>query len=272
MFESGTIARAYFRAMKTKGKRRCPYCGFRRKVYRLAAGKLKCGRCRRGFTDFTGTRLARVHVPFNTLAYLAHQFVLGTPAFRIHRETGINVKTVERLFRLFRKAIYDDSLAELNKLGGKIELDESMFGGYHAGKRGWGAEGKTIVFGIYKRNGRVTVFPVADRQADTLEPLIKKATRKGSVYYTDDYEAYACVNARGKHVTIIKEKGKPIVEHINGIEGFWSYAKTWLYHYRGVPRKYFHHYLKEIEWRFNNRNEKLFNNLVEILLKTGGVI
>ena len=25
------------------------------------------------------------------------------------------------------------------------------------------------------------------------------------------------------------------ITHINGIEGFWSYAKTWLYHYRGVP-------------------------------------
>lgn len=50
---------------------------------------------------------------------------------------------------------------------------------------------------------------------------------------------------------------------INGIEGFWSYAKTWLYHYRGIPKKYFALYLKEIEWRFNNR----VKNLLPILLK-----
>ena len=34
--------------------------------------------------------------------------------------------------------------------------------------------------------------------------------------------------------------------HINGIEGFWSYAKTWLYHYRGINGDYFHLYPKEI--------------------------
>ena len=55
--------------------------------------------------------------------------------------------------------------------------------------------------------------------------------------------------------------------HINGIEGFWSYAKTWLYHYRGVPRQYFHLYLKEIEFRFNHRNEDLFQILANIVVK-----
>ncbi|MCJ7811945.1 transposase, partial [bacterium] len=51
--------------------------------------------------------------------------------------------------------------------------------------------------------------------------------------------------------------------HINGIEGFWSYAKHWLYHYRGVPKGFFPLYMKEIEWRFNNRDQ----NLVELLRK-----
>jgi transposase len=65
-------------------------------------------------------------------------------------------------------------------------------------------------------------------------------------------------------VIITKEKGKPKGrDHLNGIEGFWSYAKNWLYQYRGVPRNYFHLYLKEIEWRFNHRSE----NLVPLLRK-----
>jgi transposase len=211
-------------------------------------------------------------IPFNKLAYLLHAFVLGVPAFRVHREVGINVRTIERVFRVFRHAIYDHSLAELHKLKGKLEMDETMFGGRRAGKRGWGAEGKTIVFGIYKRNGEVIVFPVPDRKAETLEPLIKQSTKKHSVYYTDDYSAYATITARGKHVTVIKKKGMPVIGHINGIEGFWSYAKTWLYHYRGVPRLYFHHYLKEIEFRFNNRNKNLFKQIAKILMNFGGAI
>ena len=45
-------------------------------------------------------------------------------------------------------------------------------------KRGWGAEGKNLVFGIYQRNGKVITFPVSDRKHDTLIPLIKLHTKK----------------------------------------------------------------------------------------------
>lgn len=39
---------------------------------------------------------------------------------------------------------------------------------------------------------------------------------------------------------IREEKGRPLGrDHVNGIEGFWSYAKNWLYPYRGVPSQYF---------------------------------
>jgi transposase len=58
---------------------------------------------------------------------------------------------------------------------------------------------------------------------------------------------------------------------ISGIEGFWSYAKTCLYHYyRGVPKRYFHLslYLKEIDFRFNYRNEDIFKILTKIMAKS----
>lgn len=46
------------------------------------------------------------------------------------------------------------------KLAGEIEIDEALFGGHRKGKHGWGAEGKTLVFEIYQRNGNVITFPV----------------------------------------------------------------------------------------------------------------
>jgi transposase-like protein len=57
-----------------------------------------------------------------------------------------------------------------------------------------GAEGKSLVFGIYQRNGKVITFPVSDRKQDTLIPLIKLHTKKGSLYYTDDHTAYASLD------------------------------------------------------------------------------
>jgi transposase len=141
---------------------------------------------------------------------------------------------------------------------GTIECDETMFVGYRAGKRGWGAAGKVIVLGLLKRNGVVRVFPINGRSRSELTALIAAHTLPGSLYYTDEWQAYATLAVRGEHVVVSKEKGRPRGrDHINGIEGFWSYAKHWLYMYRGVPRKFFHLYLGEISFRFNHRDEDL---------------
>ena len=44
-----------------------------------------------------------------------------------------------RWFRTLREVIYQDSIQNLKLLSGEIEMDETMFGGRRAGKRGWGA-------------------------------------------------------------------------------------------------------------------------------------
>lgn len=157
-------------------------------------------------------------------------------------------------------------MLELKPFSGKIEMDETMFGGRRSGKRGWGASGKNIVFGIYQRDGKVLTFPISSRSKETMMPLITQYTKAGSLYYTDNWFAYAFLPIRGNHVVVLKEKGLPKGrDHINGIEGFWSFAKHWLYQYRGIPKTYFHLYLKEIEWRFNHRHENLVVLLRQLL-------
>jgi len=51
---------------------------------------------------------------------------------------------------MFREVIYWKVIKELKHLSGEIEMDETMSGGRRPGKRGWGATGKCIVFGIYQ--------------------------------------------------------------------------------------------------------------------------
>ncbi len=109
-------------------------------------------------------------------------------------------------------------------------------------------------------------WPVPNRSRSTLLPLIEEHTAPGSLYYTDEYQAYASLSLRGGHVVVSKKEGRPRGrEHINGIEGFWSYAKHWLYTDRGVPQHHFPLYLKEIECRFNHRDEDLLALFAEIL-------
>jgi transposase len=195
------------------------------------------------------------------VVHLLYLFVLGVPANRIKQYTDISLKTVHRVFTIIREAIYEQALKELEEaqIHGEIEMDETMFGGYRAGKRGWGASGKQIIFGLYQRNGKVFTFPISSRSKNTLLPIIEKHIKPGGLYYTDDWHAYSSLSIRGNHVVIKKSEGQPKGRNnINGIEGFWSFAKNWLYQYRGVPKHHFHLYLKEIEFRFNHRQENLF--------------
>jgi len=55
--------------------------------------------------------------------------------------------------------------------------------------------------------------------------------------------------------------------HINGIEGFWSYAKERLRKYHGVDQAHFPLYLKELEFRFNYRTENTLGFLFEIVYR-----
>jgi transposase len=56
--------------------------------------------------------------------------------------------------------------------------------------------------------------------------------------------------------SLVDERTK---NHINGIEGFWSYAKHILYYYWSVSRYHFPICLKKIEFRFNHRNDNTFS-------------
>ena len=53
--------------------------------------------------------------------------------------------------------------------------------------------------------------------------------------------------------------------YINGIEGFWSYAKGRLLKFHGLSTKLFPLYLKELEFRYNMRGKDLFDELIYIL-------
>ena len=50
----------------------------------------------------------------------------------------------------------------------------------------------------YQRNGIVKTFPVSNREASALIPLIEKAARPDILYYTDGWRAYAALATRGR--------------------------------------------------------------------------
>lgn len=246
-------------------RKSCSECGHHW-FWQLGDGRSKCRRC--GHRQSFRSAWDSSHLSEPAKRRLLEFFVLGVPAYRLRFRSPASPEATERFFRLCRRVM---ALAEecQQPFDGRIECDEALFGGVRKGKRGWGAAGKVLVFGILKRNGRVRVFAVQGRGRDELLPLIREHTTPGSLFYTDDWQAYASLAVRGGHVVVTKERGVPKGrDHINGIEGFWSYAKHWLYQYRGVPKKFFHLYLAETSFRFNHRGEDIFPLIYALMKRT----
>jgi transposase-like protein len=90
-----------------------------------------------------------------------------------------------------------------------------------------------------------------------------------SVIHSDGYVAYDGLvdlgykkHFRVRHGANEFAKGRC---HINGIESFWSFAKTRLAKFRGVRGPGFVLHLKECDFRFNHRADNLYAILLKIL-------
>ena len=207
--------------------RKCLFCGAFN-VCKTKRGYVKCGKCTR---QKSLKQLRRE-------AAIITGFYQQQPAYRVASDLGVDYQTVTRVYQRLREAIYHVAELEAGKLKGEIEIDEAYFGGRRKGRRGRGAAGKSIVFGLLERDGRVYTKVVEQVTADELMTHIRQHTRKGSVYYTDTFRSYNSLKRHGKHHRL--NHGKAFAHrgrnHINGIEGFWSYAKHILYNYSGVSK------------------------------------
>ena len=109
-----------------------------------------------------------------------------------------------------------------------VELDESYFGGRRKGRRGRGAAGKVVVFGILKRNGRVYTVVVDNAKSETLLPVIKQKIMPDSIVYIDSLSSYDKLDVSGFiHYRINHSKEfADRQNHINGIGNFLESGKT----------------------------------------------
>ena len=236
--------------------RKCIFCG-NNKLYRLKDKRLKCKNCKKYYS------IKKLKRDLELLYY----FYLEISARRAANELKLNYKSVHKKFMNFRKSIYNYQNNECKKLNGELEIDESYFGGKRKGNRGRGAKNKAIVFGILERKGKIYTKIVENVSAETLMNEIKNKTNKGSVFYTDGWKSYASLEQYGKHNII--DHDKELVNnhnHINGIEGFWSFAKERFHKYHGISKINYPFYVKEMEFRFNHRNENVYNMLTDICI------
>jgi transposase-like protein len=201
--------------------------------------------------------IKRSHISEAKFRQIVKLFAVDLTATQITELVGLNPKTADLLM----------SKSEAPDIG-EFEAGESYFGPRRVkGKRGRGVGTKTIVFGLYKRNGMVYTEIVPDCKSLTLQAIIRGRADIESVIHTDGWRAYDGLVDVGyeKHFRVNhsdNEFSDMKGNHINGIESFWGYAKHRLVKFKGIPRDKFNLYLKECEFRFNHRKQDLYQLLL----------
>jgi len=237
------------------------------KTSRIRGKMYRCKRCGYAFHDFSNRWLNRVKIPAKTWLWILKLFELEVSARKIAQQVGLSYPTALKAVNVIRTSIVAATPEAEDLLRGEVELDETYFGGRRKGKRGRGAFNKVPVFGILERKGVVKVSVVKDVTAESLLGMTVKMVRRGSIVYTDKFHSYDALMFCGyRHLRI--DHGKRFSRgkvYINGLEGFWSYAKERLAKFHGVSKEKFPLYLKEMEFRYNNRRESIFNMLAQNL-------
>jgi transposase len=214
--------------------------------------------------------LKRSHISEAKFRSILRCFCLDLTATNTALLTDISRNSINRIYASLRCLVASLSINS-PATSGEFELDESYFGARRVrGKRGRGAAGKTPVFGLLKRDGKVLVEIVQNCSKAQLMPIIQGHILEGSTIHTKSWKAYDGLILNGydhhrvyhSHDEFVRGKS-----HVNGIESFWSFAKRRLAKFNGLTDEKFILHLKECEFRFNTDKAEMFNILIKNIRK-----
>ncbi|CAG2247119.1 unnamed protein product [Mytilus edulis] len=127
------------------------------------------------------------------------------------------------------------------------------------------------------RPTEIVLYPVDDRSANTLVPLIQKHVKPGSRIFSDSWAAYNTLNDIGYehfsvvHKTSFKQKyvstqtGEEVYCCTNRIEGAWKIAKDHFRAMNGTNTKMFEQHLCEIIWRNHHYRSDLYQSFFDLV-------
>lgn len=169
-----------------------------------------------------------------------------------------------------------------DRLTGVVEVDEIFIGGERPGKRGRGAEGKSLVVIAAQEGdngiGRIRMQRVADAAGDSLEPAVWDMVEPGSVVRTDGWRGYNGLTELGYRHKVVQKNpdlGDNLLPLVNRVA---SLLKRWILgtHQGAVQHSHLEYYLDEYTFRFNRRTSKsrglLFYRLICQAIELGPVL
>jgi transposase-like protein len=270
IYHDETKAREHLEALLWKHGPQCPRCSVTGDRITKLQGKstrpgvYKCKDCRKPFSVTVGTVMERSHIPL-TKWVMAADFMAngkkGMSALQLQRHIGTNYETSWFLFHRLRECTPTPS--DAGPIGGfnkVVEGDETYVGGKAKNKAFGPPPKKMAVFSLIERKGGVRSFHVPNVNARTLRPIIVKHVSRKSHLMTDEATVYPAIGAEFAGHSTVNHSADEYVRMggfvtTNSIESFFSLLKRGVYgNFHAVSEQHLARYLREFDWRHNNRD------------------
>lgn len=252
----------------------CPVCGSIR-YWEKSKGRFECIDCHKETTVTNGTIFHKSTKPlliwFQAIWWMIAQ-KNGVSAKGLQKILGLgNYQTAWTWLHKFRRLMI---LSGRTKLQGIVEVDEVMIGGKTAGKRGRGAEGKSLIAVavevIGRKTGRARLSKIPDASSNSLITFIEDNIEQSSTIITDGWPSYNEISKKGyQHIVqkaTVKDEDEEVLPNVHRIG---SLLKRWLLgtHQSYLNKNKLEYYLDEYVFRYNRRTSKsrglLFLRLIE---------
>jgi len=200
----------------------CLYCKHPY-TYELANGQRKCSKCKRKFSP---KKIEREKILYKL-------FINGLTSREAALQTKMHFGTVQKYYHLFRNKLalecdekYHQNSHKINDYNEYLYLPQSLEPDTHIGK--------------------IKHFLTLAYEGKVYNLMMPSVTRLG--FDPENRDEQKLLKKYLRYNTISK-----LSEERSTIRNFWEYFETFILKFKGVSDERFIYYLKEAEWRFNNR-------------------
>jgi len=252
----------------------CPQCGSIR-FWKKNKGRYECSDCHKETTVINNTMFHKTTKPlsiwFRAIWWMVAQ-KNGVSAKGLQKVLGLgSYQTAWTWLHKFRRLMV---LSGRSKLHGSVEVDEVLVGGKTHGKRGRGAEGKSLIAVAVevkgRKTGRVRMEKIPDASGKSLKSFIERNIENTSTIITDGWPSYSVLEKMDyKHQvqkSVVIDEYEEILPNVHRIA---SLLKRWLLgtHQSYLNKNKLGYYLDEYVFRYNRRTSNsrglLFMRLLE---------
>lgn len=277
-FSTEEACREYLFQLRWAGGFRCPVCNHS-EAWKLKRGLFKCTACTHKTSVIAGTVFEGTRKPlvlwFRVIWWVTSQ-KNGASALGLQRVFGLgSYETTWMWLHKLRRAMVRPGR---DRLSGTVQVDETYIGGEKLGKRGRGAEGKTLVLIAAQEDGKITgrirLKQIADVSAASLEMAVQEMVEPGTVVKTDGWKGYNGLISLGYKHRIVRKTATIGDNLLPLCHREASLIKRWLTgtHQGAVSHEHLGYYLDEYTFRFNRRTSRYRGKLFYRLLQNAVAI